>query len=112
MKLERIIYIPEAEISITREEINLLLKWSSEHYDYKCKEAGAVGGFLYGFSNHFIRKNKTTRVRVTMGELDLLMKICETVHPRDAACSLLKTMEIHSIFRKLKDEYESANTAV
>ena len=74
-------YDVHIEATITREEVDKLLEYSSRHYDGVCKAAGQVGGFIYGWSNYFSLGEETPldeyEFTISRRELDLVAKICE-----------------------------------
>lgn len=82
MKVDEFSYEVSAEVLFTPEEVRNMMKCSAEHYDYKCKAAGVVGGFVYGLNNRFVvfleeDGARDTPANLTHREVDLLCKILE-----------------------------------
>jgi len=71
--------------SLTRAELETITIMSKHHYDYKCRAASEVGGFIYGWHNSFdfmdVDGKPADKIEVRLGSdnLDLLCKICENV---------------------------------
>jgi hypothetical protein len=83
MKQAGFSYSVSAEVLFTPEEVKNMMKCSSEHYDHLCKEAGVVGGCVYGLNNRFVvfpdedgEENRVPAL-LTHSEVDLLCKILE-----------------------------------
>jgi hypothetical protein len=58
IRLSKVVFIPEVELELTTDDINLLLTCSARHYDGRCKDASGVNGFLtktynYHVNTHF-----------------------------------------------------------
>lgn len=68
---------PRFMLTLSKPLVELLMKLSSIHYDWRCKAASKVGGFLYGWRNHFVKFELTSPVETTSHEMDTLMKIME-----------------------------------
>lgn len=83
MQTNKLVPYYKAEVTFTREEIAQLMRNSARHYDGECRNAGKVGGFLYGISNHFVAvpADQTVTVELWAIQLDLLAKICERDGP-------------------------------
>lgn len=77
MKLTEIEFEPKAGIVFGEGDIPLLMEWSKHHYDFKCRAAGAVGGFLYGLSNREDLNPQGMIHTLTFREVDTLAKIAE-----------------------------------
>jgi len=80
MRLSSIAFKPKGYIQFSPEEIALLLECSEKHYDSVCKEAGRVGGFLYGLKNWMENVKESTAHDLTFREIDTLAKISEIGH--------------------------------
>lgn len=85
MKFAKIIFTAEADISFTREEVELLMRLSASHYDGVCRQAGQVGGFLYGMNNRFVVEVPEVvalgnTVELSFREIDTLCKILESAY--------------------------------
>ncbi|WP_157979478.1 hypothetical protein [Rhodoferax ferrireducens] len=67
---------PRFELPLSLETVDLLMEMSRHHYDFVCKQASAVGGFIYGWRNSvsFVPESP---VSATWRELDTVLKICE-----------------------------------
>lgn len=78
MEMKRVVYIPEAEITFTPEDLRLLSDLAESHYDHTCRSAGQLGGFLYGLriasNGHIVTQCLKFR------EIDILAKITEMSH--------------------------------
>lgn len=81
MNLSLIRFIPVCEVGFTKVEVEWLMKLSAWHYDGVCRNAGRLGGFLYGINNHFVLDEEhslqASDVQLTFGEIDILCKILE-----------------------------------
>ena len=113
--------IPEAILVFTKEEVALMVECSRLHYDGKCKDAGRVGGFLYGINNviAFVdseRPGEDPRHHLTFRQVDTLAKIVEPfvllhekqVHLHGALLGVLRdlnaeTQRINPECRKVTD---------
>jgi len=73
--------------TLTEAELDHLLLIASHHYDGKCKAAGEVGGFIYGWKNMLLgRKERISatpeeiaeiEIDATIQQLDTITKILE-----------------------------------
>jgi len=52
-EIERYYFRVEVELKLARAEVEHFRILSAAHYDGKCRSASAVGGFIYGWRNHF-----------------------------------------------------------
>lgn len=79
MKVQKYILKPDVEIELSEEEIEFLIKCSQIHYDIKCKDASAYGGFIYGLKNYskFVKEGEPIMYSFTHKQIDLMAKICE-----------------------------------
>jgi hypothetical protein len=72
---------PSANIRFTRRELNLMMECSRRHYDALCKSISAPGrdSFLYGWkqAHNLASKRRERSERVTVRQLDTLMKVVE-----------------------------------
>lgn len=68
---------PRFQLTLSKSLVELLMKLSSVHYDRRCREAGQIGGFLYGWRNHFVVFDMDVPVETDSHELDTLLKIME-----------------------------------
>jgi hypothetical protein len=98
-------YYPKLEVTFSLAEVEFLLACSQRHYDWRCREVGQCGGFLFGIKNYFIaRENEVeTTVELDSTELNLLMKILESGGPPALSLALSKD------FRLLNDEFSRIN---
>ena len=75
--------IPSFLLTITREELAVLLDCAGTHYDSVCKSSSLQGGFLYGWKNQFffLSDGEATpnevNVTATWREMDTCLKILE-----------------------------------
>lgn len=113
MKLTEFDYEVFAMIRINGHELGRLSALSQKHYDGRCKAAGQLGGFLYGFIQQWITSFKGSYVplketasadldrekiiRMSSHQLDTLAKICEQ---DDSEWTFV------SILRRCATEYE------
>lgn len=76
---------PSFQLTLTQEELAVLLDCSGTHYDGVCKSASLVGGFLYGWKNHFFSVDgefndaplSEINVTATWSQIDTCLKILE-----------------------------------
>jgi hypothetical protein len=78
MKFLKVYYVSEAQITFTKDDLDLLMKCSASHYDATCRAAGNIGGFLYGYTQQ-LNVQADVEVFVSFRHLDLLAKITEFV---------------------------------
>lgn len=73
MKLNKLRFIPRADLTFTPDEIRIMMKCSALHYDGRCKAISqpGYGSFLYGWANG------GSKEQVTSIELDTLIKVLE-----------------------------------
>jgi hypothetical protein len=116
VKLLRMWYAPSAEVEFTWTEVECMILFSEQHYDYKCKELSRQGGVLYGMRNMFdaklplrtggaddlaVRRVATITYRLDATTADLLAKTVE----QDPAM-LYKLMPV---VKKLNAEWNKIN---
>ena len=65
-------------VVFTKAEMHLLLLCSLRHYDRVCRDAGNVGGFLYGLKNR-LDEDGDVAADLEFRQLDTLAKIVEPV---------------------------------
>lgn len=106
----------EIDLELTKAEVEHLMACSKAHYDYKCKQASEVGGFIYGWRNHFELDPETgdgpeatTSVRATWHEMDLACKILEVEQWHDSGDEIILSIAFRSILLNMKTESESVN---
>lgn len=94
MKIE-ITAVPKFHLSLSYPDATFLSELAAMHYDATCKNAGRLGGFLYGWINHLTLADACeaadTTVDATWRELDICLKILEntgTDEQRDRASAL------------------------
>ena len=83
--MKAIIYaVPKFAMTLTKSEIDALMRCSSCHYDLLCKRASLAGGFLYGWNNcltspdeKYPNDEPTAAVSCTTREIDTCLKILE-----------------------------------
>jgi hypothetical protein len=95
VKTEKLVPYYKAEVTFTREDVDALMQNSARHYDGECRNAGKLGGFLYGISNRFVAvpTDQTVTVELWAIQLDLLAKICERDGPGRLFCSLVDAFQ-------------------
>lgn len=82
---------PKFQLQLPRAVVLLLMDCSKYHYDAACRQAGARGGFLYGWNNIMTPfegcdpEAEGVAVSGTFSELDLTLKLCEMQHHRSPA---------------------------
>lgn len=77
MKNPILIYgVPKFQFRMSLAEAKQLQELSAHHYDFTCRCAGQLGGFLYGWINQ-LTYEETNELIASRRELDILMKICE-----------------------------------
>lgn len=86
-------------LDLTVEQVNLLMQMSAMHYDARCKQAGQVGGFLYGWSNQVRWRDEAMQAgplmhgpwlcKAVADDLNTLMKIMEWAPVRLADIAML-----------------------
>jgi hypothetical protein len=79
--------IPHFNLIFKKSTINVLMELSACHYDGTCKDAGKIGGFVYGWNNYFMnsvpcldnkQENHEQEITgITYRQLDICLKICE-----------------------------------
>lgn len=71
---------PQFHFSVTRKQVELLIKASSHHYDGHCRSISQANGFLSGWEKR-LQFNESDVVEVTteFAELDTLLKVMEMV---------------------------------
>lgn len=108
MKMNGIVYVPEATISFAAEEVEVLVQCSAAHYDHRCREASEVGGFLYGIRNRLM--NGTADCCLATYEVDLLCKVLEDP-PSTVDRSICRTLRqgLGEAFRELASAYNRVN---
>ena len=70
---------PVFYLTITREELQTLVRCSECHYDFVCKSSALYGGFLFGWINlaSFDESVPDIQVSCNFRELDICSKILE-----------------------------------
>lgn len=123
MKIE-ITAVPRYWLHMSLAHAMLLQKLSSIHYDSKCKRAGLLGGFLYGWINQLTPyegakvapdgtclsvEGMPLLVTATFDELETCLKIMEFPPPVMAVEE--RTM-IDDMFQSFMDAFKIAESAV
>jgi hypothetical protein len=74
---------PVFHFTLNAELNNVFIRMSEHHYDYLCKMASQMGGFLFGFRNILawgLAPDEISKdVDLSFRDLDLLFKICENM---------------------------------
>lgn len=105
-------YKVEVDLDITKKALGVMLKCSEAHYDGKCKAASKLGGFLYGWKNHFElpEGQNFVRVRATWHEVDELCKILEMErHFSDHGDSQPVYYAIRKVLRQMDESSRRVN---
>lgn len=108
MKLTGFDYDVIALVTMSGYEVARLIKLSGDHYDGKCQAAGKVGGFLYGFMNHWSDDQLDEEIELSMTghELGTLGKISEQESPSETfslqfmAILKSRTIEHHRLIKE------------
>lgn len=99
MQVEKIVYRPMAALIFSAEDVSVLMECSAAHYDWKCKQAGKVGGFVYGLMNR-VDQSKAEAV-MEFGEIDIMAKIVEMppahLRPQAARLRLSLSRTLHQL---------------
>lgn len=113
VELVKVIFIPKARMTFTEEEVSALFQASAAHYDAKCRQAGQLGGVLWGMRN-MIEEGKV-ETDLEWGQVDLLAKISEQLeltHRNDPAFVARMNYgpnSFHNVLSKLRVSYEEVN---
>jgi len=76
MKFHGYFYAVHIRLELTLPEIAHCIQSALGHYDWKCKQAGKEGGFLYSWGRR-IWNGFSGEHYITWGDLDTLCKILE-----------------------------------
>lgn len=70
---------PVFHLPIPVETIKLLMQMAAHHYDSRCKSAGLLGGFLYGWNNMatLVEGETLQPMRASWDDIDITLKITE-----------------------------------
>lgn len=102
---QRFDYEVKAVVRVDAALISYLMECSGRHYDGKCQDAGAQGGFLYGWNNVVkfdLEMGKPfTEITMSSRELDTMAKITE-IHSNTPNLSVF--LEIRKIFLAINEE--------
>jgi hypothetical protein len=79
-------YRVEANLVLTKDEVDYLLELSGHHYDGYCRSVGQRGGFLYGWRNAIVEFGARL-VTANITQADTICKILEldTISPLNDA---------------------------
>lgn len=94
-----IVGAPICYFALNENEVKLLVALGQLHYDFACKKAVNVGGFIYGWSND------PEYCKATPRELQLATKILETPPPDIKNWPM--AMALQAFFGKLQREANS-----
>lgn len=108
-------------VELSGHELLFLRDRAKQHYDGSCKGTAEVGGFLYGFCNHWMMESpdpsaetmllhnkrgdldRKTTIKMSGRQLDMLAKICEfNTDPNP----MLQTLDFVRLLNQRKSEYE------
>ena len=113
MQLQKVIFVPQALMEFTQQEIDALFKASEAHYDCKCQQASKPGGVLWGLRNGL--EGGKTVVQLKWSDLDLLGKIAEQLsltHRNDPAFVARLNygpQSFSGILQKMNEDYKQVN---
>lgn len=101
-------YNISARVRLSFAEVQHLLEQSALHYDAECRRAGVLGGFIYGWRNHFDPDRPApgdeVELRASLDELDTVAKILEQPGGNG---QLYK--EVTEVAQRLRDEWRRMN---
>jgi hypothetical protein len=101
-----------SNIVLTRAEINHLKHVSSIHYDEKCKNAGRLGGFIYGWYN-MLGTDDEVEISATFKQLDLITKILEMENlPQHVISGIQLATAFNDEAKRAQDESISINSEI
>lgn len=114
MQIGSFVYKVGVQLSLTEEDVLLLMEVSDSHYDTACREAGQPGGFLSGW---LFCVQEGLEVETDFRQLDLVGKILEqrrfhfdseeTRSKLERSCVL--TEEVTMLLRAINAEYKRLN---
>jgi hypothetical protein len=117
MKLQKLIYLPEARVEFDAEEVDALFEAARAHYDPLCRRQSEEGGLLYGMRNQ-VEYYPPAEMCLDIHKVDLLAKVAEqfelvfrkeiingTISPGVARIPF----ELRQLFDKLNTEYRRLN---
>jgi hypothetical protein len=107
-----IIYIAEARVKFTAEEVNALFAASESHYDGLCRRQSQPGGILWGLRNRI--EYPPIEQCMSTYDVDLLAKIAEQLdlvyrHLDSSNPIFGIPFKLSKIFKVLNDEYKRLN---
>lgn len=70
-------YRVDIMMRLSADELARLSEAASTHYDDRCKQAAAVGGFIYGWNQMMDVEEEESEFLVTTDRLDTAIKCCE-----------------------------------
>lgn len=117
MNLKKIIYTPSADVVLTGAEVMVLMEFAAGHSDHKCREAGQVGGFLYGLKSRLGESPSVAEVltgtSLEFGEIDTLAKVTEAAQSGRSVVMDAARMRLHGqcklLLRILAAQFQEAN---
>lgn len=114
MKMQRFAYDVSVWFTITRADLNAMIRMAATHYDFKCKSAVLLGGFIYGWRNQFLGNEVTeTAVQASTSQLNLLCKICENQSlTGEAVNDFALHLAVKQLFVECSMEWERMNQEV
>jgi len=80
MRHAQTIFVAQAMVELTPEELDIMVVCAESHYDATCRKQAESGGIIYGFVQARLlqaRPDSTIMVRCTTSDLDLLCKVLE-----------------------------------
>jgi hypothetical protein len=115
MQTKRLIYLPQALVEFSKEELLILFIASRAHYDLWCRKQSDPGGLLWDMRN---RQDSETDTLLDSSQVDLLAKIAERlvqapvakgIFLQDAALCLRVQSQLGEILANLNAEYRRLN---
>lgn len=102
------------EVRFDKNDVDLLMEFSSRHYDAKCKSLSQPGGFIYGMKNAIspipgeANPPATATWKLSISDLDLLCKVVEPIVNADREKVPL-FMQLRELLLDAGDKYRELN---
>lgn len=92
---------PMFKLPLSQRQIRLFRMISTVHYDARCREAGQVGGFLYGWAMGGPIDGSAHKMGLLLklGEYSFPLGVHEAKEVGDICRSIRRAMEMADIFR-------------
>ena len=92
MKLEGFTYIPKLRLSLTRAEVESLVKNSARHYDYECRKSGIEGAVGTLRNRLDLFGGDAVEDTLEFRDVDIMAKIVERDDP-ELSGELIKALQ-------------------